>query len=49
MANTEAFIDFHEEENIEDDILESGNLAYFLLRYFIVIVYLTIINEHGSI
>jgi tRNA U34 5-carboxymethylaminomethyl modifying GTPase MnmE/TrmE len=25
LANVEAFIDFHEEENIEDDILDQGN------------------------
>jgi tRNA U34 5-carboxymethylaminomethyl modifying GTPase MnmE/TrmE len=24
LANVEAYIDFHEEENIEDDILEQG-------------------------
>ena len=24
LANVEAFIDFHEEENIEDDVLEQG-------------------------
>ncbi|XP_059155395.1 tRNA modification GTPase GTPBP3, mitochondrial-like isoform X2 [Physella acuta] len=32
MANTEAFIDFHEEENIEDDILESVTTEVFRIR-----------------
>ncbi|GFR67369.1 tRNA modification GTPase MnmE [Elysia marginata] len=32
LANTEAFIDFHEEENIEDDILESVSAKVTLVN-----------------
>lgn len=31
LANVEAFIDFHEEENIEDDILDEGAGFFFII------------------
>ena len=38
LANVEAYIDFHEEENIEDDILEQGANSILITNIFILIV-----------